>query len=145
MFGFEKFSVGAWVESGLTLQPKAVNESKPTRRSGSWKIVASVLVGAAIATSTIATAARAIPAGTVDELHVIGSADMMHLGGVGDSPALLTHKWNASASHLLKAGIAPAMSDDVRALALQVISDQKQDADADIEAWARSLVEDMFS
>jgi hypothetical protein len=59
--------------------------------------------------------------------------------------SLLTNEWHASASDLLKTGIAPTMSDDVRALALQVISDQKSDEHDDIDALARSLVEGMFS
>ncbi|RZF30000.1 hypothetical protein EVC45_10425 [Paraburkholderia sp. UYCP14C] len=145
MFGFEKFSVSAWTESGLTTQPKHIQETKPKRRSGSWKIVASVLMATATATSTLAMAGGNAQGGTAEDLQLLRSADATQATGARRMVSLLTNEWHASASDLLKAGIAPTMSDDVRALALQVISDQKNDEHDDIDAWARSLVEGMFS
>ncbi|MGT2429574.1 hypothetical protein ACU4HD_14100 [Cupriavidus basilensis] len=145
MFGFEKFSVSAWVEDGITKQPKVVSESTSKRRSGAWKVVASILVAAAASTSTVSMARNAEQTAIFSDalqlaqpLNSISSRQR-----VGET--LLPARWQPNSSELLAAGIAPSMSDEVRTLALQAIDAQKLDANDDVEAWARSLVEGMFS
>ncbi|GAA0846709.1 hypothetical protein [Cupriavidus pauculus] len=145
MFGFEKFSVSAWVEGGITKQPKAVSESTSKRRSGAWKVVASLLLAAAASTSAVSMASSAEQTAiSSDGFRMMQSSAGVSLRQrVGDQ--LLTVQWRPDASQLLAAGVVPTMSDEVRAMALQAIEAQKLDADDDVESWARSLVEGMFS
>ncbi|MGP8475056.1 hypothetical protein [Burkholderia sp. PR2] len=145
MFGFEKWSVSAWVEDGLTKQLKVAKDDTAKRRSGSWKIIASVLVAAAASTSTVSMAQIVGGAGVTDETVQLSGPSFNPQRVDISSPYQLTAGWHADSSELLRAGIAPTMSDEVRALALKAIEDQKKDADDDIDAWARSLVESMYS
>lgn len=153
IIGFESYAPGAWVDlNGLVLSGKsqrAANTKSLIKRKAHWSQIASssMIVGVCLAVSAAVV--------TTDASVAIAVASPVGIGDViGPDPAMASAKDVVALSPIreinrtfnqffdsVRAGHSLIPSDDIRALVRKAV--HSNNAEVDIEAWARNLTNDV--